>query len=103
MCSPSKYDWVAGPKNPNSISSDDQDYLSDKGKWLKFFEENFLQYDDKLDEVLLEDHTLASLRFDGSGEPPLKHPFTSVWFPGEMCLKFQFFHVVGRESKLNKR
>ena len=60
-----------------------------------------LDYNDKLDEKILEGHTIPCPYSDGFGELKLKHPFIFVWFPKEICLIFHIFVFIERASELN--
>ena len=45
----------------------------------------FFDYDDKLDELTLENETLPCLHSDVFCKPTLKNPYTSFWFPEGIC------------------
>ena len=63
----------------------------------------FLDYDGKLNKLILEGQILPCLQSDGFCKPTLKHPHTIVWFPEETCLMVHISDCFGRKSKLNKR
>ena len=39
------------------------------------------------------------LTSDGFCKPTVKHPYTIVWFPEEICLVFHVSNFIGRMSK----
>ena len=72
--------------------------------WLqKIFWRSSLNFEDKLDELILEGHTLPWLHSDGCLKPTLKHPYTFVRFSEEVCLIFLISVSIGRLSSLNNR
>ena len=64
------------------------------------FEEVSLIYDDELDKLILEGHTLACLNFDGLSKPTLKHPYTIVCCTEQMCLIVHISDFLGQMSQL---
>ena len=83
--------------------TDNQDYLSDKDSRFLIIEEISLDYDDRIDKLAPDRHTLPYLQFDSFCKPTLKHPLTIVWFPEEYCLLIHISDYIGRMSKLSIR
>ena len=72
----------------------------DKDSWSKVIEGNSLDYDDKLDEIILVGHTLSYLHSDGLGKPTLKQPNAAVWFSEGICSICHISDFTGQMSKL---
>ena len=81
-------------QNSKSRCKDDQEYLFDKISWSLIFAEMSLDYDDTLDKLILERHTLQCWQSNAFCKPALKHPYTIVSFPDGTRLIIQIFHFV---------
>ena len=79
MCWPIKQINV-GPDNSKSRSDDDKEYLIDKDSWSSISEEIYLDYEDKLDKLIFECHTVPCLLSDGFSKTNLEHSYTIIWF-----------------------
>ena len=100
---PNNYEWSTSSANSKSRCKDDQQNLIDKDSWPIIVEKISLDYDDKVDKLLLDGHTLPCLHSDGFCKPTLKHPFIFVWFPEEICLLFHISDYIGQLSELDNR
>ena len=78
---PKNYDWINSTANSNSRCEEDQESFFDKSSWSLINEEISLDYDDKLQKLILEGQTLPCLHSDDFCKPTPKHPYTFVWFP----------------------
>ena len=73
--------------------------MIDKDSWSLTIEENSPDYDDKLDQLLLESHTPPCVQSIDFCKPGLKHPYTIVWFPEGTC--FYFLYLTLLDERLN--
>ena len=64
-------------------------------------EKHSLDYDDKLDKLILESHTLPCVHSESFSKATLKYPYNFVRFPEEKCLLFHNYDFIGLMSKLN--
>ena len=68
------------------------------------FEEDSLDNNDiKLDQLILEGHTLPCLQSDGFCKPTQRHPLDFAWLPEEKCLMFQNSDLIGWLYKMINR
>ena len=58
---------------------------------VNIFWKKFLDYDEKLDNLLLARHTVPCLLSNGFCKPTLKRPKIFVWFPEDFF--FTFSHL----------
>ena len=97
-------DWIPEKgDNPHSRCSEKKEYLTDRDSWSLTIEEILLYYDDKRNKLSNEADTFPCLHSDGFCKPTVKHPYTIVWFPEEICLVFHVSNFIGRMSKINDR
>ena len=88
---PTEKHWITGPeKNSKSRCSEYQDYLIDHDNWSIIFEEISLDYDDEMNSIILEGHSIPCLHSDGCCQPALNHPYNIFWFLEECCW---IFHI----------
>ena len=72
---PKNYDWIIIIiANSKSLCKVDNEYIFDKDSWSFLIEEFYLDYDDELDKLIPESHTIQCLHFDGFRKTTLKHP-----------------------------
>ena len=86
-----------------SLCKIDNEYLIDKDSRSIILEETSLGYVDEIDKIILAIHTLPCFHSDGFCTPTLKHPYTIVWFPEELCLIILISDFIGRMSKVINR
>ena len=100
---PNNYDWITSTANSKSGCKDDADYLIDIDNWSLRIEEVSLDYDEKVDKLILEGHTSPCLHFDGFCKPTLKHSCSTLWFPEKICFLFYISDFIEQMSQLNDR
>ena len=100
---PNKYDCSTSSENSKSSCIDDKEYLIDKDIWSLITEGISLDYDDKLNKLILEGHFLSCLHSDGFSKPTLKNPYTILWFPEEIYFLFHISDFIERTSQLINR
>ena len=100
---PKIFDWITGTDDSKLSCKNDQAYLIDKDSWSVIIEEISLNYVEKSDKLIPEGYTPPCLHFDAVCKPTLKHPYTIVWFPEELCLLIPISDFIGRMSKIENR
>ena len=72
-------------KIKNRIFVIEMNMFLNEDSWSLTIQEITLDFDDKLEKLILEGHTLPCLYSDGFCKPTLKYPSTIVRFPEEIC------------------
>ena len=104
MFSPSKKTFVTGCLVLQTRSQDvkmiKKILLTEVGGHYSIKEEISLNYDYKLEKLIIDDYILPCLLSDNFCKPTLNYPYTIFWFPEEICAIVHISDFIGRMSKL---
>ena len=100
---PINYDWITSIANSKLLCLYGQKYLTDRDSCSLIIAEISMDYDAKLDKILLEGHYPPYLFLIIFWKMTPKHPYSIVWFLEKKYLVFHIYDFIGCMSKLIKR
>ena len=100
---PNLFDWITSTDRSKLRLKVAKKYLFDKYSWSFIIEESSLDYDDKVDKLLLEGFTLPCLHSDDLCKRTLKHPYNTFQLTLDLCLFFSYILLYWTMSELNIR